>query len=134
MSCELSSKLINTFVLPQFDGSQMIPRIEIGRIFPCLHISFSVCTLLSTLIILIVCDCRTNFISSPLTIILKKKRYQKGCIYNSTQSETAQYSKCFFVSNNCDVHSLIAKELKYIPKIILLREFKNYRSTMRPSI
>ncbi|KYM96687.1 hypothetical protein ALC62_12651 [Cyphomyrmex costatus] len=30
------------------------------------------------------------------------------------------------VSDNCDVHSLTAEELKYIPKIILLREFKNY--------
>jgi len=26
----------------------------------------------------------------------------------------------------CDVHSLIAKELEYIPKIILLQKFKNY--------
>ncbi|KYN05740.1 hypothetical protein ALC62_03326 [Cyphomyrmex costatus] len=30
------------------------------------------------------------------------------------------------VSDNCDVHSLTAEELEYIPKIILLREFKNY--------
>ena len=31
----------------------------------------------------------------------------------------------FIVSDNYDVHSLTAKELEYIPKI-LLREFKNY--------
>ena len=30
------------------------------------------------------------------------------------------------VSDNCDVYNLTAKELEYIPKIILLREFKNY--------
>ncbi|KYM85795.1 hypothetical protein ALC53_04379 [Atta colombica] len=30
------------------------------------------------------------------------------------------------VSNNCDVYSLTVKKLEYIPKIILLREFKNY--------
>ncbi|KYN12420.1 hypothetical protein ALC57_15407 [Trachymyrmex cornetzi] len=30
------------------------------------------------------------------------------------------------VSDTCDVHSLTAKELEYIPKIILLRKFKNY--------
>ena len=30
------------------------------------------------------------------------------------------------MSDNCDVHSLIAKELEYIPKIILLQKFKNY--------
>ena len=30
------------------------------------------------------------------------------------------------MSDNYDVHSLTAKELEYIPKIILLREFKNY--------
>ena len=57
--------------------NSMIPRIEIGSMFPCLRISFSVCTLLSTLVTLIVCDCRTNFIPSPFTdwhwlIVLKK--------------------------------------------------------------
>ncbi|KYN08478.1 hypothetical protein ALC62_00538 [Cyphomyrmex costatus] len=30
------------------------------------------------------------------------------------------------VSDNCDVHGLTAEELEYVPKIILLREFKNY--------
>ncbi|KYN09203.1 hypothetical protein ALC57_18696 [Trachymyrmex cornetzi] len=30
------------------------------------------------------------------------------------------------VSDNCDVYSLTAKQLEYIPKIILLREFKYY--------
>ncbi|KYM95349.1 hypothetical protein ALC62_14010 [Cyphomyrmex costatus] len=30
------------------------------------------------------------------------------------------------LSDNCDVHSLTAEELEYIPKINLLREFKNY--------
>ncbi|KYN43222.1 hypothetical protein ALC56_02406 [Trachymyrmex septentrionalis] len=30
------------------------------------------------------------------------------------------------VSDNCDVHSLTAKELEYVPKIILLQKFKNY--------
>jgi len=32
----------------------------------------------------------------------------------------------FLVSDKCDVHSLTAKELEYIPKIILLQKFKNY--------
>jgi len=47
-------------------------------------------------------------------------------IYNSAQSETAQYSKCFLSCRTIVIHNLTAKELEYIPKIILLREFKNY--------
>jgi len=71
-----------------------------------------------------------NFISSPFTDNIEKKNYiESGCIYNSAQNKIAQYSKCFLSSDNVvyivDVHSLTAKELKYIPKIILLREF-NY--------
>jgi len=42
----LSSKLINTFVLPQFDGPQMIPRIEVGNMFPCLRIFSSIINLI----------------------------------------------------------------------------------------
>jgi len=56
-------------------------------------------------------------------IIQIKKRIEGKSIYRSAQRD--QYSKCF-LSDNCDVYSLTAKELKYIPKIILLREFKNY--------
>jgi len=65
---------------------------------------------------------------------IEKKRHRE-CIYSgvigsgilgSAQSETVQYSKCFLSCRDNCVHSLTAKELEYIPKIILLREFKNY--------
>src|SRR5215469_9138912 len=64
--CGLSNKLINTFVLPQFEGPQTIPRIEVGSMFPCLRIFFSDinCILSSKLDTLIACDCRTNRIFS----------------------------------------------------------------------
>ena len=86
MPCGLSSKLMNTFVLPQFDGSQMVPRIKIGSIFPCLRISFSVCTLLLTLVTLIVCDCRTNFIPSPfMTLITLRKTTSRMNVFIITR-------------------------------------------------
>jgi len=39
--CGFSNKLINTFVLPQFDGPQMIPHIEIGSISMFAYFFFS---------------------------------------------------------------------------------------------
>jgi len=53
-----------------------------------------------------------------------KKRHRER-IYSSEQSEIAQYSKCFLSSYQTDVHDWPTKELEYISKIILLREFKN---------
>ena len=87
MPCGLSSKLINTFVLLQFD-------IEIGSMFPCLRISFSVCTLLSTLVTLIVCDCRTNiFISSSFTTLIQiEKRIENRSIYRKAKPLSMQYA------------------------------------------
>jgi len=56
-----------------------------------------------------------------------KNDIENKSIYRSAQSEIAQLcNMLLIVSDTCDVHSLIAKELEYIPKIILLREFKNY--------
>ena len=87
----LSSKLMNTFVLPQakrfdFDGPQMVLRIKIGSMFPCLRISFSVCTLLLTLVTLIVCDCRTNFISSSfMTLITLRKTTSRMNVFIITR-------------------------------------------------
>jgi len=123
--CGFSSKLIDTFVLSQFDRPQIIsPRIEISKIFPCLRISFSVYILLSTLIILIVCDYHANFISFPfMTLIILKNNIESVFII---ARKAVQYSKCFLSCRTIVIHNLTAKELEYIPKIILLREFKNY--------
>jgi len=91
---------ISTFVLPPFDGPQMIPHIEIGIMFPCLRISFSIYFIIdiSHFNLLKVCDCRTNFISSPFTTSKKRHRILKKTtsrmyVFIVAQSETAQYSK-----------------------------------------
>ncbi|XP_011862318.1 PREDICTED: uncharacterized protein LOC105558956 [Vollenhovia emeryi] len=63
--CGLSSRLISTFVLPQFDGPQIIPRIETGNMFPCRRTSFSDINLSSKLVTVIGGDCRTNRMLSP---------------------------------------------------------------------
>ena len=100
----------------------MIPHIEISSMFPCLHISFSVYILLSTLVTLIVYNCYTNFISFPFTDNIKKTRMD---VYIVAQNLSI-LKMLLIVSDNYDVYNLTAKELEYIPKIILLREFKNY--------
>jgi len=69
-ACEFSSKLISTFVLPQFDELQIISRIEIDNMFPCLRISFSVFFLYFIIDI--------NYFDK-----LKKIEFESGPIYRS---------------------------------------------------
>jgi len=62
--CGLSNKLIRTLVLLQFEGPQMIARMVLGSIAPCLRFSTSfpiVRNLLSQFITRIVNGCRTHF-------------------------------------------------------------------------
>jgi len=112
MLYELSSKLINAFVLLQFDGSQVISHIEIGSMFPCLRISFSVCTLLSTLITLIICDCRTNFISFLFTDNIEKTTSRADIFIVARKTKPLSIQNLLIVLDNCDVHSL-TEELEY---------------------
>ena len=110
---------------PQFDGPQII-CIKIGNIIQCLRIFFSVCTLLSTLITSIICNCNTNLISSPppwYWYKLKKIAPRADLFIEECRAKL-QYWKCFLLWTT--VHSLTAKELEYISKIILLQKFKNY--------
>jgi len=63
--CGLSNKLMRTLVLPQFEGPQMIARMVLGSIAPCLR--FSALSpifrnLSSQFITRIVNGCRTNLI------------------------------------------------------------------------
>jgi len=122
------SALINTFVLLQFDGPQMIPRIEIGSMFPCLRISFSVYTSLSTLVTLIVCDCRTNFISSLFTtmIQIEKMTSRADVFIVARKAKSLRIQNASYRVGQLWCIYLTAKELEYILKIILLREFKKY--------
>jgi len=83
--CELSNKLIN-ICLEQFEGPQMIPRTEIGNMFPYLRIFFLVINLSSKLVTMIICDCATNriffsFIENDIV---------NGLIYRDALGEIAQ--------------------------------------------
>ena len=92
----------------------MTPRIEIGSMFPCLRTSFLVCILLSTLITLIVCDCRTSYIFPSRYIVQIRhivqieKRIERKSIYKNTQRDQFK----MLLVDNCNVHSLTAKEIE----------------------
>jgi len=105
--------------LPQFDGPQMIPHIEIGSISMFAYFFFS----LYFIVDISHFDCEFHIFSLHDTDNIEKNDIENIFI---VARKAKVFKMLLIVSDNCDIYSLIAKELEYIPKIILLWEFKNY--------
>ena len=114
---------MRTLVLPQFDGPQMIARIVLGSISPCLRFSTLppiICDFASQFVTRIDNGCGTNFM---LTLRLRAlERLFKGArIYESRSS------KMYLVlCHPFDIQDLNAEQLQYIPKVVLLRVYGDY--------
>src|SRR5580765_6081169 len=106
-------QLINTLVLPQCEGPQVIPRIVFGSMFPCLRISFSSINrvLSSKFVALIIIACRTN---RMLSLTSHKSDFWKmnhgGPIYRDASKRNHSLLKMFlFLSVNSDILELTAE-------------------------
>src|SRR5580765_1342607 len=114
--------------LTTIEGSQMIPRIVFGSMFPCLRISFSSISrvLSSKFVTLIIVACRTNRMFASHKSDFWKMNHG-GPIYRDASKRNHSVLKMILLlSVNSDILELTAEQLQFIPKIVLLRNFGAY--------
>jgi len=119
-SCRLSNKLMRTLVLSQFEGSQTIARMVFGSIAPCLRY-FALSPIFRNL--------SSQFIHVSLTVAVRTSfsiRWRGGdrieyYLYSCKTANRSVAKMFVLLSSSSDILDLIAEELHYIPKPVLLR-------------